>query len=402
MRALSKLFRLGVGSNRRPHTAPPNSRRPALPSSLHRACAAQPAVKPKTAVVMLNMGGPSHPSETRGFLERLFADNDIIELGGGLKQKLLGKFIVSRRTPKVQKQYEEIGGSPIRQWTESQGRELEKRLDKMRPESAPHKSYVAFRYAHPLTEETLTQMKADGVERAIAFSQFPQWSCTTTGSSLNELWRQLRNLGYEDEFKWSLIDRWPLHSGFIDSVIDRMQTKIAEFKPESRDKVTILFSAHSVPMKVVEKGDVYVNEVSATCKAVMQRWEQLGNENKHMVAWQSKVGFLPWMVPSTESAIKNLGKKGVKNLLVVPVAFTTDHIETLYEIGIEYAEEAEEAGISNFKYTEGLNGSEVFADALADIVSDHLDKERNFSCQYKQKCLTCTKPLCRQIINPAF
>eukprot|EP00466_Bigelowiella_natans_P000541 jgi/Bigna1/32878/e_gw1.1.414.1 len=347
--------------------------------------------------------GPSKPSDTKSFLSRLFNDNDIIEMGGGTFQKLMANFIVKMRTPKVEKQYEQIGGSPIRKWTESQGEALEKELDRISPESAPHKAYTCFRYAHPLTEEALTQMKADGVKRAIAFSQFPHWlSCTTTGSSMNELWRQVKNLGMEQDVKWSLIDRWPLHTKFLDAVIDRMESKLAEFDPNTKDKVVLLFSAHSVPMKVVEKGDVYVNEVSATCKAIMDRWEAKGHSNRHVLAWQSKVGFMPWMVPSTDSAIKALGKKGTKNVLAVPIAFTTDHIETLFEIGIEYAEEAEEAGITNFKYTEGLNGSPKFVDALSDIVVKHLKEQKNHSSQYGQKCLGCSKPMCRKIINPAF
>mmetsp|Transcript_19809 Transcript_19809/g.29617 ORF Transcript_19809/g.29617 Transcript_19809/m.29617 type:complete len:380 (-) Transcript_19809:37-1176(-) len=357
---------------------------------------------PKTAIVMMNMGGPSHPSETRSFLQRLFTDNDIIELGGGTFQKTLGNFIAWRRSPKIAKQYEEIGGSPIRKWTEKQGEALAKRLDEERPESAPHKAYTCFRYAHPLTEEALTQMKADGVTRAVAFSQFPHWSCTTTGSSMNELWRQVKNLDLEKEIKWSIIDRWPLHPKFLDAVIDRMNTRMKEFDEGDEGKVVIVFSAHSVPMKVVEKGDVYVNEISATCKAIMEKWENLGNKNRHVVAWQSKVGYMPWMVPSTENVLKSLGKKGTKHVLVVPIAFTTDHIETLFEIGREYAEEAEEAGIKHFKFTEGLNGSPIFIDALVDIMTKHLDENKNHSIQYKQKCLNCAKPMCRQIINPAF
>ena len=149
--------------------------------------------KAKTGVLMLNMGGPSHPDDTEDFLKRLFQDSDIIELGGGKFQELLGSFISKRRTPKVKKQYETIGGSPIRKWTEYQGKEMCKILDETCPESAPHKAYTAFRYADPLTEDALQEMKEDGVEHAIAFSQFPQWSCTTSGSSMNELWREVRS-----------------------------------------------------------------------------------------------------------------------------------------------------------------------------------------------------------------
>jgi ferrochelatase len=171
-------------------------------------------------------------------------------------------------------------------------------LDKKRPESAPHLPYIAFRYADPLTEETLVQMKEDGITRAIAFSQFPQWSCTTTGSSMNELWRKLRELDMVDQFKWSAIDRWHLHPGFIDAVTDRIAERMLDFDEKDRDDVVILFSAHSVPMKVVEKGDHYVPEVSSTVHAVMQRWQERAastdglSANKHVLAWQSKVQSL--------------------------------------------------------------------------------------------------------------
>jgi len=255
-------------------------------------------------------------------------------------------------------------------------------------------------YAHPLTAEALSAIEADKVKRVVAFSQFPQWSCTTTGSSLNDLWREVKKSPALSDVQWSIIDRWPLHPTYIDAICERIEEKIS-----TDDKTTLLFSAHSVPMKVVEKGDTYTTEVAATTQAVMARLAQRGKLKtvpKHFLAWQSKVGYLPWMVPSTAEAIKNLGKRGAKRLLVVPVAFTSDHIETLFEIGIEYKHEAKEAGIEHFDFTTGLNGSETFARALAEIVSTHLDAKENYSSQYKQRCLTCDKPGCRGIVNAAY
>jgi len=366
--------------------------------------------KVKTGVLMMNMGGPATPDETGPFLHRLFNDGDIIQLGGGWFQKMLGTFIAKRRTPKVQAQYEQIGGSPIRKWTEFQGEKMCEILDKTSPDTAPHKPYIAFRYAHPLTEEALQQLQDDKMERVVAFSQFPQWSCTTTGSSMNELWRQIKEKKLESAFKWSLIDRWPLHTGFIDAVADRIMTGMQQFDEADRSKVVILFSAHSVPMQVVEKGDHYVPEVCGSVKAIMEKvTQEMTNSSvdgasipRHILAWQSKVGFLPWMTPSTSKVIEGLGKRNSKHVLVVPVAFTSDHIETLFEIGIEYAEEAEEHGITHFKWTEGLNGSEVFIKAQADIVKSHLESGKAYSPQYKMKCIGCEKPFCRQIVNPAF
>jgi ferrochelatase len=331
-----------------------------LPPAAAAAAAGRP---PKTAVLMMNMGGPSEAAETEPFLQRLFTDNDIIELGGGRMQQVFGRLVSRRRSPKVAAQYDLIGGSPIGKWTEYQGRRMCQILDELRPESAPHKAYTAFRYVPPLTENALAQMKADGVRRVVAFSQFPQWSCTTSGSSLNELWRQVLALGMQEQFEWSIIDRWPLHDGFVDAVLERMQERMLEFDEADRDKAVVVFSAHSVPMKVVQKGDHYVGEVAATVQKVMERWNErvragavpgLRRPSKHVLAWQSKVGFLPWMSPSTSDAIKQLATvRGQKTLLLVPVAFTSDHIETLFEIGLEYAEEAAELGVTKFKFTEG-------------------------------------------------
>lgn len=373
------------------------------PGTIVRHVATESQKQVKTAIVMLNMGGPAVPEETGPFLKRLFNDQDIIDLGGGKRQELFGNFVSWRRTPKITEQYESIGGSPITKWTQFQGEEMVKILDKVSPETAPHKHYIMFRYTHPLTEDTLQEMKRDNVKHAIAFSQFPQWSCTTSGSSMNELWRNLKAAELENQFKWSIIDRWFTNSGYIDAVIERIEEKLNMMDEKQAVKTTLVFSAHSVPMKVVEKGDHYITEICSTVHMVMAKLNQ--NRKKplrHVIAWQSKVGYLPWMTPSTSQVIESLGKRGVKNLLVVPVAFTSDHIETLFEIGQEYKEEAEEHGITNFQYTEGLNGSKTFITALADIVKEHLDRKENYCVQYKQKCLNCTKPLCRQIINPIW
>ena len=142
------------------------------------------------AVVFLNMGGPSTVGEVHDFLLRLFQDRDLIPLGPF--QNVLGRFIARRRTPEIQEAYSRIGGgSPIRRWSELQCRQLCDRLDQISPRTGPHSPYIAFRYAQPLTEDTISQMLEDGITRAIAFSQYPQYSCSTTGSSLNELHMQL-------------------------------------------------------------------------------------------------------------------------------------------------------------------------------------------------------------------
>lgn len=271
-------------------------------------------------------------------------------------------------------------------------------LDKISPETAPHKHYIAFRYADPLSEETLLQMREDGVTRAVAFSQYPQYSCTTTGSSLNHLWREHARLGLSDAFKWSVIDRWPTQPTFIQAVKRRIEIGLQDIPEEHRANTVILFSAHSLPMKVVNKGDAYPAEVAATTQAVMQAMEF---SHPHILCWQSQVGPTAWLGPQTGDALKGLGEQGHKAVLVVPIAFTSDHIETLFEIDIEYKEDAEKAGIEYFARAPALNDEPLLAQAQAEIVAAHLARGQPAdTLKYKLNCPTCTNPTCRSVLNP--
>eukprot|EP01138_Halocafeteria_seosinensis_P009123 gb/GECG01009324.1/.p1 GENE.gb/GECG01009324.1/~~gb/GECG01009324.1/.p1 ORF type:complete len:394 (+),score=24.75 gb/GECG01009324.1/:1-1182(+) len=362
---------------------------------------------PRTGIVMLNMGGPGSLDGPRdgvhAFLHRLFTDNEIIPLGPF--QNYLGPLIARRRAPKVKEQYKEIGGkSPIGYWTDLQGQEMCKKLDRMSPDTAPHKHYVAFRYAPPLSEDALMQMKEDGVERAIAFSQYPQYSCTTTGSSLNHLWREVERLGLENQFKWSVIDRWPTQPQFIQAVGKRIMMALQKIPDEELEHTIILFTAHSLPVKVLEKGDHYAAEVAGTVQRVMDHLRETEFQSRagprHLLSWQSKVGPLPWLSPSTGDMVKKLGNYGHKNVVAVPIAFTSDHIETLYEIAIEYAEDAHKAGIEQFLQAPALNDEELFTDAQANLVKTHLERGDLASTQYALRCPTCTNDRCRTIVNP--
>ncbi|XP_050624021.1 ferrochelatase, mitochondrial isoform X6 [Macaca thibetana thibetana] len=289
--------------------------------------------KPKTGILMLNMGGPETLGDVHDFLLRLFLDRDLMTLP---IQNKLAPFIAKRRTPKIQEQYRRIGGgSPIKIWTSKQGEGMVKLLDELSPNTAPHKYYIGFRYVHPLTEEAIEEMERDGLERAIAFTQYPQYSCSTTGSSLNAIYRYYNQVGRKPTMKWSTIDRWPTHHLLIQCFADHILKELDHFPLEKRSEVVILFSAHSLPMSVVNRGDPYPQEVSATVQNVMER---LGYCNPYRLVWQSKVGPMPWLGPQTDESIKGLCERGRKNILLVPIAFTSDHIETLYELDIEYSQ----------------------------------------------------------------
>jgi len=224
--------------------------------------------KVKTGIVMLNLGGPATLDDVEPFLLELFADREIIQLPF---QRWLGPFIARRRTPKVRGLYANIGGgSPILRYTEAQGRGMVARLDRLSPGTAPHKFYVAFRYTKPTSEDALKAMREDGVERAVAFTQYPQFSCSTTGSSLNELWRAADRTGLQAAFQWSIIDRWPVHPGFIEAMTETVREGLSRFAPSVRDKVLLLFSAHSLPLDVIDRGDSYPQEVGASVQRVVE------------------------------------------------------------------------------------------------------------------------------------
>ena len=349
-----------------------------------------------TGIVLLNLGGPRDLDEVEPFLVKLFADREIIKLPW---QSILGPFIARRRTPAVRELYRAIGGgSPLLSWTQRQAAGMVERLDRLSPETAPHLPFVAFRYAAPSSEDALVAMAEAGVERAVAFTQYPQFSCATTGSSLNELWRAADRVGLADRFSWSVIDRWYLHPGFIEAMVQRVREGLEGYPEEERGDVLLLFSAHSLPLEMVKRGDPYIREVSATVDAVV---EALGGRHPFTLSWQSEVGPVAWMGPSTERTIADLASMGVKNALVVPIAFTSDHIETLSELDIELAEQAHAAGMTGFRRAPALNDHPGFIDAMADIVHRHLSTREVCSPLYGVRCGGCTNAACRNILRPA-
>jgi protoporphyrin/coproporphyrin ferrochelatase len=366
-----------------PSSAPPTNRNPADRRRV------------KTGIVLLNLGGPPTLDAVEPFLLELFADREIIHLPF---QQWLGPFIARRRAPAVRALYASIGGgSPILRYTEAQGRGLVERLDRLSPDTAPHGFYVAFRYVRPKSEDALQAMRADGVERAVAFTQYPQFSCATTGSSLNDLWRTVDRLGLKEAFQWSILDRWPIHDGFIEAVAETVREGLQGFSPGDRGKVVLLFSAHSLPMRFVNRGDPYPAEIGATMEQVMRR---LRYSHPHLLAYQSKVGPVKWLEPSTEWVIRQLAARGDKHVLVIPIAFTSDHIETLSELDREYGHLAESLGITHFRRVPALNDRPAFLDAIADLVREHLSSGQVYSTKYPLRCPGCVNPACRGIANP--
>ena len=309
----------------------------------------------KTALLLLQMGGPDSIAAVEPFLLNLFTDRDIIKIGPAFLQPFIARRIVKKRAPKVEAYYQQIGGkSPIRELTDAQGKGLQQLL------GDDYRSFVAMRYSRPSTIDALAAIKRERITRIIALSLYPHYSRATTGSSMNELQRVLKESGVK--FEVTCIDRFYDHPLYIRALAEKVTEGLASF-PDQKD-VEIVFSAHSLPQSFIDEGDPYLSHIQETVRLVMERV----GEAKHQLCFQSKASPVKWLEPSTEATIKSLAGAGRKNLLMVPLSFVSDHIETLYEIDIQYAEEAKALGIERFVRSESLNSSPLFLECLAEVV----------------------------------
>ncbi len=329
----------------------------------------------RVGVILFQLGGPDSSEAIEPFLYNLFCDPDIIDFPfARIGRKPLAKLISVARARKVAHHYDTIGGySPIRRHTERQARALEKRL---RDEGLDGRCFVAMRYWHPFTEEAVASLDASGCEHIVLLPLYPQYSRTTTGSSLNEWNRRFRAGGRQV----SCIQSFHRHSLYIEALADRIDETLARF-PDRHD-VVLVFSAHSVPVSVIEEGDPYQRQIEETVSLVMRRGGWL---NCHRLCYQSKVGASQWLQPSLRGTIRELGAFGIKDVCVVPVSFVSDHVETLAEINHEGRELAASVGIPRFEMTAGLNDSPAFIAALSQLVMECVEpasrKEPAFAAQ---------------------
>ena len=351
----------------------------------------------KTAILMMNMGGPETEKveDVHKFLLALFKDRDIIKMP---LQNFLGPLISKRRAPNLKAKFDEIGGDPLREWTIKQGNGIVEHLNRKSQSTGPHKAYTCFRYSKPDIEHAIEQLTRDGAERVVLLSKYPQYSCSTTGSSLNDIAKHCvekeKHLEERPKQKWSLIDRWPVSSAIVDVYADRIEQTLAELPDDIRKQAIILFSAHSIPIWMVERGDDYTGEVGGTVQAVMSK---LGRKNPYSLVWQSKVGPVAWQGPQIEKALEGYVKNGHKHFVVVPIAFVNEHIETLHELDIEYAKELKEKlKFETFARVPAANEHPKFLEGLADLVAEHLKSGETISAQMRRRCPGCFKDNCKR------
>jgi ferrochelatase len=320
----------------------------------------------RVGVLLLNLGGPERIQDVGPFLYNLFADPEIIRLPVPALQKPLAWLISTLRSGKSQAAYRSIGGgSPLRRITEQQARELQSTLRQRGVEAT---SYVAMRYWHPFTESAVADIKADGIDEVVVLPLYPQFSISTSGSSFRELQRLRQADPAFSRLPIRCIRSWYDHPGYIAAMAGLIARQIGAASDPMAAHV--FFSAHGVPKSYVEEaGDPYQQEIEACTRLIMQRLEQdLGYINPHTLAYQSRVGPVEWLKPYTEDALEALGQAGVRDLVVVPISFVSEHIETLEEIDIEYREIASHAGVANFLRVPALDTDPTFIAGLADLV----------------------------------
>ncbi|KAJ4748533.1 Ferrochelatase [Rhynchospora pubera] len=325
----------------------------------------------RVGVLLLNLGGPDNLDDVQPFLYNLFADPDIIRLPRLFKflQKPLAKLISVLRASKSKEAYASIGGgSPLLRITNEQAEALKKALQ----EKQLHADiYVGMRYWHPFTEEAIDQIKKDHITKLVILPLYPQFSISTSGSSIRVLNDIFREDGYFEGLPISIIESWYQRDGYIKSMADLIQRELLSF-PNS-DEVMIFFSAHGVPVSYVEEaGDPYKAQMEDCVSLIIHELKSRGVKNSHVLAYQSRVGPVQWLKPYTDELIVELGQQGVKSLLAVPISFVSEHIETLEEIDMEYKELALESGIENWGRVPALNCTSSFISDLASLVIEAL------------------------------
>jgi ferrochelatase len=313
-------------------------------------------------VVLLNLGGPDSLAAVEPFLRNLFADPDVIQLPPVVRwfQPLLARMIAQGRGPKARAAYEQIGGrSPIAEESAAQAQAVAAELE--RRGWRAH-GVVAMGCWHPFSHEALATLVKVGIHRAVAIPLFPQYSRTTTGSSFIALDRALAATGGALEL--ARVERYPVAPGYLDAVCERVRSAAAAVPLDERPAVPVVFSAHGLPESYIRRGDPYLDEIRTTVAAVAAR---LGLGARARLCFQSRVGPQRWLGPTTEEAIDAVAKEGWKSVVVVPIAFTGEHIETLQEIDIVYRERAEKAGIAYFSRARTVGTHPAFVAALADL-----------------------------------
>ncbi len=326
----------------------------------------------KTAVVLFNLGGPDRPEAVRPFLFNLFNDPAIIGLPQPFRW-LLAQLISRRRAPVAREIYEHLGGgSPLLPNTEAQAGALEQALAAGEDQTGDQtKVFIAMRYWHPMSDATARAVRDFGPDRVLLLPLYPQFSTTTTGSSVKDWFRAARAAGLEAPTR--VLCCYPRDPGFVTEAAALLARSLDEAEAGNR-AFRVLFSAHGLPKKIVAAGDPYRWQVEQSTAAVVAALGERAQGLDWLVCYQSRVGPLEWIGPATEDEIRRAGAEGV-GVVLVPIAFVSEHSETLVELDIEYRELAEEAAVPLYLRVPTVGAGASFVKGLAGLVGRALQSQ---------------------------
>lgn len=310
-----------------------------------------------TGVILLNMGGPEKPEDVGPFLYNLFSDRDIIRLGPRLLQKPLAWYIARKRTPKSRRTYAKIGGgSPLISLTRQQAAALQAEL----AAEGDFEVVTAMRYCPPRASSALEYFAAKGVSNIIALPLYPQYSRATSGSSLADLQRAASRINAP--LSITEIHGWPNNPLYIQCFAENILEGLQRFEDAP---VEVVYSAHSLPVSFIDEGDPYLDQLKLTIEHIERITQQRGR-----LCFQSRSGPVDWLSPSTEEMLETLAAEGCRNILMVPISFVSDHVETLYEINMLYRDMAREKGMSCHACP-SLNTQPLFIRSLKELILTH-------------------------------
>lgn len=321
----------------------------------------------RLGVLLFNLGGPESLADVRPFLFNLFSDPEIVRFPVPALQKPLAWLISRTRHKKSAGYYTLIGGgSPLRRITEAQGQALEQELLKR---GVTANVYIGMRYWKPSTARALEQIIRDEISDLVLLPLYPQFSVSTTGSSFKDFVSLVDSRGGLREMRRHYITYWHVNEAYVARLASMIEEEAARFPDTRPGSIHLLFSAHGVPESYIKRGDPYLRHTQETIKLVSER---LGNSYPIHLSFQSKVGPVRWLEPSTAAKLRELKGRGVDQVLAIPISFVSDHIETLYELDILYRDLAEEIGIKTYRRLPAFNCDQGFIKVLADLVTDRL------------------------------
>lgn len=325
----------------------------------------------RLAVVLFNLGGPDSLQAVEPFLFNLFNDKAIVGLPGPVR-RLVARLVARRRAPVAREIYAKIGGaSPLLEFTRRQANALQERL---RQREYPARVFVCMRYWHPRSDAVAREVQAFRPDRIVLLPLYPQYSTTTTASSLADWSKAGRRAGLAAPAH--VVCCYPASTGFVDAVAGQVRSMLHTTRP--RGSFRLLFSAHGLPKRVIAKGDPYQWQVERTVAAVVDALGDIARD--HVVCYQSRVGPLEWIGPSTEAELARAARDGVA-VVVVPIAFVSEHSETLVELDIDYRSKAAELGVPKYLRVPTVAADDIFIGALVDLVEDALSRSNEASPQ---------------------